>query len=358
MLKLAKAFAARGHPVDLLAAQPEGSLRSQLGDSVRLVSLDRWWGLVPGVRRNKRRRVLASVPALVRYLRRERPAFLMATSHSVNVAAAIGSGIARTPARLVLRIDSQLTRAPELAGTRTQRRRMRRARRFFPRADVIVAISQGVAADVVRELGYPESRVATIHNPVVTPELEAAVREPLDHPWFTPDSPPVVLGVGRLVAQKDFATLIRAFARLRARCRARLLLLGEGRDRARLESLVSELGLYGEVSLPGAVANPLPYMYRAAAFAMSSAWEGFGNVLVEAMLCGCPVVSTDCPSGPAEILEGGALGPLVPVGDDAALADALAQVLEKRVAADRLRARAQQFSVDRAADRYLDALLG
>jgi len=137
---------------------------------------------------------------------------------------------------------------------------------------------------------------------------------------------------------------------------ARLLILGEGKKRTTLEALARKLGVASDVGLPGFVDNPFAYMARAAVFVLSSAWEGFGNVVAEALACGCPVVSTDCPSGPAEILDGGAYGPLVPVGDDAALAKAILSVLETPPDPERLRARAALFSVDRVADQYLEVL--
>jgi glycosyltransferase involved in cell wall biosynthesis len=188
----------------------------------------------------------------------------------------------------------------------------------------------------------------------------AGAEEPLDHPWFAAGEPPVVLGVGRLVKQKDFPTLVRAFARVRERRPARLLLLGETkkpRRRRRLEELTRELGVEKDVAIEGFVDNPLPYMKRAAVFALSSAWEGLPGALIEAMACGCPPVSTDCPGGSAEILDQGRFGPLVPVGDDAALAEAIVQQLERPTAPELLEARAREFAVDVAVDHYLEVLL-
>jgi glycosyltransferase involved in cell wall biosynthesis len=170
----------------------------------------------------------------------------------------------------------------------------------------------------------------------------------------------VVLGVGRLVAQKDFPTLLRAFARVRAERPARLLLLGEIKKAKRyraLQELIAELGVADDVRLEGFVSNPLPYMKRSAVFALSSAWEGLPGALIEAMACGCPVVSTDCPGGSAEILQQGALGPLVPVGDDAALADAILALMDEPTDPERLKARAAEFSLDASVDRYLEVLL-
>ena len=202
-----------------------------------------------------------------------------------------------------------------------------------------------------------QERITAIDNPVITGTQHDKMCATLDHPWFAPGSPPVLLSVGRLARQKDFPTLLNAFARVRDTFPVRLLILGEGRQRARLEALVLSLGIAGDVAFPGFTMNPFPYMSQAAAFVLSSAWEGAPGALIEAMACGCPVVSTDCPSGPAEILADGQYGPLVPVGDDRALADAIVTVLEKRPDPERLQTRASMFSVERVADRYLDVML-
>jgi glycosyltransferase involved in cell wall biosynthesis len=172
------------------------------------------------------------------------------------------------------------------------------------------------------------------------------------------------MGAGRLVRQKDFPTLVRAFAQARRRRPLRLLIAGGADNPARtaerqaeLATLAGELGVAGDVELPGHVANPVALMARAGVFALSSAWEGFGNVLVEALACGTPVVSTDCPSGPAEILAGGRFGRLVPVADPAAMAAAIEATLAAPPDPGPLRARAQDFSAERAADAYLALLL-
>lgn len=358
MVELARGFAERGHRVDLLVIRPRGELRDSLGPAVRVVPLGGALTRLPLVSGNKRRRALAAVLPLVAWLRRERPDALLATSHSTNVAAAIAGRLARARTRVVLRFDSQLSRSPTLAGTRSQRRRERRARRYFPWADGWIAISEGVADDAARLIGVPRAKIATIHNPVVTPELLRQLSAPIEDPWLTPGRPPVVLGVGRLVAQKDFATLVRAFARVRARRDVRLLLLGEGPERPALEKLAAELGVASDLRLAGRVGAAPAYMARAAVFVLSSAWEGFGRVLVEALAAGCPVVSTDCPSGPREILAGGAFGPLVPVGDAEALADAIVSALDRPLARSSLRKRAAEFSLEHGVERYLDALAG
>src|SRR3954452_14198277 len=226
-------------------------------------------------------------------------------------------------------------------------------RRAYGQGDAVVAVSDGVADALARVTGLPRGLIRTIHNPVVGPELEALSREPVAHPWLAPGQPPVVLSAARLTVQKDLPTLLRAFALLRARRAVRLLILGDLPTPERTEASIGELrdlayrlGVAADVELPGFVENPYAWMARASLFALSSAYEGFGNVLVEAMACGCPVVSTDCPSGPAEILDGGRYGPLVPVGDAEALAEAMARVLAAPPERAELVARADQFSVD------------
>jgi glycosyltransferase involved in cell wall biosynthesis len=192
-------------------------------------------------------------------------------------------------------------------------------------------------------------------NPVVTPELVECAAQPLDDPWFTAGAAPVVLGAGRLDQQKDFPTLIRAFAAVRSKRAARLVILGEGPERARLESLVEELGIGEHVRLPGFVSNPFSYMARAAVFVLSSAWEGMPGVLIQAMACGAPVVATDCESGPREVLASGKYGRLVPVGDHAALAEAIAATLDAPTSTLPPEA-LEPYTCEGAVDRYLHLL--
>jgi glycosyltransferase involved in cell wall biosynthesis len=231
-------------------------------------------------------------------------------------------------------------------------------RRFYPWADALSAVSDGVADDLARVCGMPREKIVTTWNPVVTPALFEAAAQPLEHPWFRPGEPPVVLGVGKLRPQKDFATLIDAFAKVRAKRPARLMILGEGPEEGRLRVRARRLDVSADTALEGFAANPFAMMARAAVFALSSAWEGLPSVLIQAMACGCPVVSTDCPSGPSEILAGGVHGPLVPVGDSDALAAAILRLLDAPPDREGLRRRADDFSAERVALRYLAVMLG
>lgn len=226
----------------------------------------------------------------------------------------------------------------------------------YPWADSVVAVSQGVADDLVRTLGIDATRVKVIYNPVVDETLFDKAKQPLEHPWFKQGEPPVVLAVGRLTEQKDFETLIRAFAVVRAKRVVRLLILGEGELRFQLETLVNQLGLKDDVALPGFVANPFGYMARASVFVLSSRWEGLPTVLLEAMACGAQVVSTDCPSGPREILEDGKWGLLVPVENVSTLAQAITLKLDEFEGPD-VKRRAMDFGADQAVQKYFRLML-
>ena len=227
-----------------------------------------------------------------------------------------------------------------------------RYRALLPHSDHIVAVSEGVRNSVSSNVGVPKERITTIYNPIVTPRLGVLSREIPAHPWLAGGGPPVILSAGRFARVKDFPTLIRAFHKLSMVTPARLILLGDGRHRRDLITLVRRLDLEDRVSMPGWVDNPYAYMARASLFATSSRMEGLQNVLIEALACGCPCVSTNCPSGPADILENGRIGRLVPVGDVEALAEAMQLTLEDPPPKTLLLKRAEYFSVENAAARY------
>ena len=203
---------------------------------------------------------------------------------------------------------------------------------------------------MIDTLGVDARKAHVIYNPAVSPDIDELAQLQLDHPWFSDGGPPVILGVGRLVPQKDFSTLIDAFRLIRVSRPCRLVILGEGSLRSELEARIAGLGLEDCVSLPGWVENPFAFMARSALFVLSSVYEGFGLVLVEALACGCPAVATDCPAGPSEILEDPAL--LAPVGDPEALAQVMLRALDRPADKAALRARAARFSVERAMDGY------
>jgi glycosyltransferase involved in cell wall biosynthesis len=353
-LTLAGGFADRGHRVDLVVVNAAGPLAEGVPDGVRLVVLDSKLIRLAG---RRKRAIKASSFALARYLWRERPDVLMSAANHVHLTALFARRFSFAPVRLVLRVSNHLTQSHLGGLARSRPIRLRLARHAYGWADAVIGVSQGIADDLVEHTSLSREGAHAIANPTYTPEIEVAAAESVDHPWVDAGAPPLLIGAGRFAPAKDFATLLRAFARIRAVRSANLVILGEGGRRGRLEALVRELSLEDSVELPGFVDNPFAWMSRANLFVLSSAWEGSPGVLVEALACGCPVVSTDCPSGPAEILGGGCYGRLVPVGDDEALAEAILVALEEPVDRDVLRSRAREFDVDRGVERYLDVLL-
>jgi glycosyltransferase involved in cell wall biosynthesis len=296
-----------------------------------------------------------SLPGLVRYLRQERPLAMFAADHYPNEIAIMARKIAGVSTRTIVSERNQLSKTARNSTQIKARLAPLFARFLYPLADGIMAVSHGVAQDLAETASLPLERIETIYNPVINPEMLLKAKEPVEHPWFAPGEPPVILGVGKLEQQKDFPTLIQALAKVRRSQPARLMILGWGPDRPQLEALVKDLELEDAVYLPGYIKNPYPYMKRAAVFALSSAWEGLPTVLIEAMALGTPVVSTDCESGPLEILAGGKYGYLTPVGDSEALADSILQVLSgnpKSVDAHWL----DQFGLENATQKYVKIL--
>ena len=354
MLALSQALALRDHRTDFVVTRSEGPLRERLSSCVRLIDLADWQPRLHWKPRKNRHRVFASLPALIRYLRGERPDVLLSAGNYVNFIAALGCAFVGSAPRHVLSHHSHLSSDSE-----TKPFVNWAARHVFPKADAIVAVSHGVADDLSMQAAIPRHRITTIHNPVVTPDLLDHAREPIEHPWFAPGAAPVVLGLGRLHPQKDFPTLLRAFARVRTQRDVRLVIFGDGKtteNRHGLLELAARLGVTDDFDLPGFVDNPFAYMARASVFVLSSTCEGFGNVLVEAMACGCPVVSTDCPSGPSEILDGGKYGYLVPVADPIALSEAITATLNTSPKRDKLRRGSERYTLDRAVEKYLQVL--
>ena len=282
------------------------------------------------------------------YLDRERPDAVLAMNVLAAAAAAMALRLARRPARVVATLHQVL---------KTGRLRYR-ARHAYPHADAVVGVSHGVATEFGKIPGLERSRIHTIYNPVVSARLMEGARRPADHPWLDGCEAPLILAAGKLNDRKDFPTLLTAFARLLGRRPARLIVLGEGRLRSGLRSLARKLRITEHVDFPGFEENPYAFFARADLFVLSSRSEALPTVLIEAMACGCPVVSTDCDFGPREILEGGRYGALVPVGDPAALSAAMARTLDDPVPREVLRERASFFSAERAVERYEALLLG
>lgn len=342
---LAVSLAGRGIIVDLLTQRPdpEKSPPVILPEKIQVIDLQ-----------SRHRHTTAL--NLARYMKHNKPSALLAAGHRFNLSASWARRIA-PGTRVILSVHNTISREAEQRGRIQRMKRLGSISCFYNWADGIVAVSRGVAEDLLAKTSLSAQKIRTIHNPIVTPALLDRSREPVNHPWYNKEDLPIVLGVGRLSKQKAFHILIEAFARLEKKIECRLVILGEGPERAHLENLINELGLDELVDMPGFVDNPYSWMARASVFALSSIYEGFGNVLVEALAVGTPVVSSDCPSGPAEILDGGRYGHLVPPGDPHALADAILQTLRNPPDPGQCSEAAEPFGVDAVVDRYLDYLI-
>jgi glycosyltransferase involved in cell wall biosynthesis len=339
MLTLADGFAAKGLKVDLVLAKLEGEYLSSISPNIRVINL-----FSP--------RLISSLPALIGYLKQYRPQVLISALEDPNTIAILAKLLARVPTRVVITVHNPLALSYERARELKRKLTPFLVRWLFPYADAIVAVSQGVANGIAKLSRIPIDRIDTIYNPIFTPDILAKFDEHVEHPWLSERQIPVILGIGRLSQEKDFGTLIRAFALVKQHYPAKLIILGQGSERPYLESLVQELHLEADVDLPGFVSNPYAYTSKVSILAMTSKLEGFGNVLVEGMLGGIPVVSTDCESGPSEILDNGKYGDLVAVGDEKGLAAAIISTLKNPHDPEVLRQRGREFSLESALSKY------
>ena len=348
---LIPALARRGYPVDLLKVRDHGPnldpAKAETPPGVRIIDLGS-------------RHTYACLPAIVGYLRRERPVVLLSDKDRVNRTALLARTLARmgsdVPTRLVF--SSGTTISIDLATRGPVERWIQRNSmgRLYPLADQVIVTSAGVADDMAAYTGLPRRLIRVVPSPVVPESLFSAELPRPDHPWFGDPAAPLILSAGELCRRKGFDTLLRAFARVRARRPCRLMILGKGSGRDALLALAADLGVASDFALPGFVPEPYAYMAHADLFAFTSRWEGLGFVLIEALAVGTPVVSTDCPSGPREILDHGRYGPLVPVDDATALADAMMATLKTHHPAGHLREAARPYGIEAATDAYLDAM--
>jgi glycosyltransferase involved in cell wall biosynthesis len=340
MAGLANEFVKRGLKVDFVLVQASGVNLKFLSEKIQVVDLEA-------------RNTYLCLPALIRYLNETRPRAFLSSLDLTNLMALIARKLSRVNVRLVIRIEVMVSAQKRPYIKKRLERLLLTA--LYPWADDIIAISRNVAEDIIRYARLSPNKVHAVSNPGVTPDLLNKAREDAGHAWLRKGQPPVVLGAGRLTEQKDFATLINAFARLHKKTEVRLIILGEGEQKPELEALVRRLGIESDVDLHGYVENPYSFLRQSRVFVLSSKWEGSPSVVIAALACGCPVISTDCPGAAREILADGAYGDLVPVGDAAAMAEAMEKVLEnggKRVAPHWL----DQFSIENITDQTIEIL--
>jgi glycosyltransferase involved in cell wall biosynthesis len=339
-LTLARELHAHGVVVELILHQLRGELVDLIPDGIDVINLNR-----PRTRHD--------IAPLAKHLRQRRPDILLANIDHKNIAAILARMLSATPTKAVI------TQHNPLAGEISQDGRHYRivAPSYWilrPFISAAVAVSDGIAQELVRLARFPERKVVRIYNGVIGPGFETRATMHVEHPWFSENGAPVFVSAARLVPQKDHETLLRAMALYRKTSAGRLIVLGTGPLRDRLRQLAQDLQISDAVDFVGFQGNPLPWFRLADVFVLSSRSEGFGIALAEAMGCGTPVISTDG-HGPGEILERGRYGVLVPPQDPVALAAALASANEmrRRFPPEALKARAAAFSDEACAARYL-----
>jgi len=346
MVNLAAGFYRLGHVTQFVVKKKNSSYLNNLPGATRLIELDTYHRDI-----NK---------AAAAYLLQEKPDVLLTSKDENDLIALKARKKTGSSVRVVIRAPVNITSRLRFkrAGAVKGWMKYRRFRRLLVQADDVIAVSKGVASDISKIAGVPAGRIHVIPNPVITPELENMSKAEVDHDWLVHKDKPVLLALGRLGSQKNYELLIHAFKIVRGLLDCRLLILGEGRRRKRLEKLVRQLDLKKSVQLPGYVANPYPYFVKADLFVLSSLWEGSPNALTEALALGIPVVSTDCDSGPREILQDGKYGSLVTVGDVDGMASAIMSTLSNPPTPEFLKAAVSDYRLDASSRSYLRVLLG
>jgi glycosyltransferase involved in cell wall biosynthesis len=340
-LVLARELRMRGMDVVLVVHQLRGELLPLLPERVPVVNLHS-------------ARTLQDVVRLQRFLRDHQPNVFIANVDHNNIAASLAKVFACSKTKLVICQHNPLTAGYHATVNWKHRVVPLFYRVLAPRIDHAVAVSEGIAEELIRRGGFPSHKVSTIANAVIGDDFEERASAQVHHPWLHAKDRPVFVSAGRLVEMKDHRNLLHAFALYLQQRPARLLILGIGPMLDELLTLAQALNVAQHVGFLGFVQNPLPYMREADAFVLSSRSEGFGNVLVEALGCGTPVVSTNCRHGPAEILGHGEYGILVPPQDPESLCMALGQIIDERHRwpVDLLRTRAGDFTYRACADGY------
>jgi glycosyltransferase involved in cell wall biosynthesis len=342
-VNLSEEYLRLGMNVDFVLAYEHGGTEESIPKGARVKTLHA-------------KRVLSALPSLVHYLRAELPDVIFSAPQNTHIILLVAKMVSGSKVRTILHVGNHVSTQVKNSRKWQDRSYPTLLRLLKGYADAFIAVSEGVADDLIHAAQIPLEKIRVVYNPVYRGEMEMLMAQPVGHPWFSEGQPPVILAAGRLVEQKDYPTLFRAFSLIRHKRPVHLVILGEGRLLSELKKLATELNIAEDVDFHGFATNPYCFMARCSVFVLSSAWEGFANVVAEALACGAQVVSTDCKSGPKEILANGQYGQLVPVGDNIALADAILEALDHPLSKDFLRQRGRSFTAATAARQYLDAV--
>jgi len=340
---LVPALARRGYTIDVLKVRRHGPNLTELPPGVRIIDMGT-------------AHTYSSLMPVVRYLRRERPRSLYCDKDRINHTALLARALARVPTFLAVGTGTTLSIDCAQRGLFHRIKTRFSTGKLYPFADNVIVTAEGVADDMAFYTGLDRNKIQVVPCPVVPARVFDNGFETPDHLWFHDGGPPIIMGLGELCARKDFVTLLRGFAKLREEKPCRLMIIGRGKDRDRLLAAAHALGVADLVALPGFVDSPYAWLAQARVFAFTSVLEGLGFALIEALACGIPSVATRCPSGPAEILQNGKYGPLVPVGDHLALAAALESALLRPLPRSFLQEAARPYEIENATTAYIQAL--
>lgn len=330
--------------VDLVLIGKAGTYLAEVQSRVNIVDL-------------KSSNVPKSLFPLIKYLKKEKPDILISTLSHASAVSILATMLSRSKTKTIVRMANTFSKVLKNINFTERMILFWGVKIFFRFANEIVAVSDGVADDLAKTIKISRSKMKVIYNSTDIEKIKNKYKESITHPWLKNKTNPVILAVGRLTVEKDYPTLIKAFSILSEKNNFRLIILGEGKKRSELESLIKKLELQEKIDLPGFTRNPFVYMRNCDIFVLSSATEGFPNTLIEAMACGTPVVSTDCPSGPREILDNGKFGKLVKVGDEKSLAEAILETIKNPLSSEELINRVREkFSLKEAIKKYLDII--
>ena len=343
VVNLAAELLEQGNQVDLVLVRAEGVLMADVPLGIRIIDLGQ-------------SRALKALPNLVRYLRAERPDVMLSALDHMNILAVLARFLSGVMTRVVVSAhmlpSNEYCKDKSIYGIFF----LMLMKWSYIKASAVVGVSKGVCNDIMQTFQIDAHNLSYIYNPIINQKLKKMGFCKINHRWFRSQKAPVIIAVGRLAIEKDYSTLIRAFRLVRNERPAKLLILGEGEERANLQALIALLELTDDVELAGFVPNPFAFMTKSEIYILSSKREGFGNVVVEALALGCCVISTDCPGGPKEILQDGMFGLMVPVGNIDAMAKALMSTLDKKPLVDKalLENHLRQFEIATVTEKYIE----